>query len=88
MKSYAKNSKVEWKWAGNTITGTIVEIFTESVTKDIKGKKITRHGSPEKPAYLVCSDAGNLALKLATELNPTSNSQKKFNIKLFKNDPR
>lgn len=36
--------------------------------KTIKGKKIVRNGSPENPAVLVLSDAGNEALKLMSEL--------------------
>jgi hypothetical protein len=83
MEKFKKNAKVEWQWAGSVISGTVEEIFTESVTKEIKGKKITRHGTPEKPAYLVRSQAGNLALKLATELRGAS-SAKKFDIRLFK----
>lgn len=83
MGNFKLNSKVEWQWLGKPISGTVEEVFTESVTKEIKGKKITRHGTPEKPAYLVRSEAGNLALKLATELR-TSGAKKKFDIKLFK----
>ncbi|MES2770217.1 MAG: DUF2945 domain-containing protein [Bdellovibrionota bacterium] len=68
-KPFRKGSKVQWKWAGGIIEGVVEEIFKESITKTIKGKKITRHGSPEKPAYLVKSIAGNIALKLQTELS-------------------
>lgn len=63
------SQKIQWKWLGRVIDGEIVEVHPKSVTKTIKGKKITRHGSEDKPAYLVRSDAGNLALKLATELS-------------------
>ena len=68
MKNFRKNAKIKWKWAGNTIKGKIVEIFMGPVEKEIKGKKIKRNGTVEKPAYLVQSDAGNFALKLHTEL--------------------
>lgn len=61
-------AKVEWRWYGGVIDGVVEEVYFESVTREIKGKKITRHGSPEKPAYLVRSEAGNIALKLETEL--------------------
>lgn len=84
MEKLKKDAKVEWQWAGSVISGTVEEVFTESVTKEIKGKKITRHGTPEKPAYLVRSQAGNLALKLATELRGASPAKQKFDIKLFK----
>lgn len=83
MGNFKLKSKVQWQWLGKPISGIVEEIYTESVTKEIKGKKITRHGTPEKPAYLVRSEAGNLALKLATELRP-SGDKKNFDIRLFK----
>lgn len=84
MAMFRKKSKIEWSWAGNSIAGVVEEIFTESVTKTIKGKKITRHGSIEKPAYLVRSEAGNLALKLETELRPSQSKKTlKSSIKMF-----
>lgn len=60
--------KVIWKWMGREISGKVVEIHFEPVVKEIKGKLIKRNGSQEKPAYFVQSDAGNFALKLATEV--------------------
>lgn len=68
MPKFKKSAAVQWKWLGRTINGTVEDIFTDKVSKTIKGKKITRNGSLEKPAYLVKSDVGNLALKLETEL--------------------
>lgn len=68
MAQFKKSAKVQWKWLGRPIDGVVEEVFKTSITKTIKGKKITRHGSDEKPAYLVKSEAGNLALKLETEL--------------------
>lgn len=65
---FKKSAKVQWKWLGGLIDGKVEEIFFEPVTKTIKGKVIKRNGSSEKPAYLVRSEAGNLALKLETEL--------------------
>lgn len=67
---FAIRSRVQWKWMGGTVDGFVEEIFFESISKVIKGKKIVRHGSLEKPAYLVRSEAGNIALKLETELSP------------------
>jgi hypothetical protein len=68
MTAFKKNEKVQWKYLGRSVMGTVEDIFLESVTKTIKGKNITRNGSKEKPAYLVKSEAGNIALKLETEL--------------------
>ncbi len=75
MSEFRVGSKVQWKWAGGIIEGIVKEVFKETVIKTIKGKKITRHGSPEKPAYLVESLAGNLALKLQTELTARKTSK-------------
>lgn len=69
MAKFRKSSRVTWKWLGGTVEGKVEQVFHESITKEIKGKKITRHGTKEKPAYLVRSEAGNLALKLETELS-------------------
>ena len=68
FKPYKIGSKVQWKWAGGIVDGKIEEVFFSPTVKEIKGKMIKRNGSVEKPAYLVRSEAGNLALKLHTEL--------------------
>lgn len=61
-------AKIQWKWLGNIIDGKVEEVFMGPIEKEIKGKKIKRNGSVERPAYLVRSEAGNIALKLHTEL--------------------
>jgi hypothetical protein len=68
FKPYKVGTSVQWKWAGGIIDGTVEEVFMGPIEKEIKGKKIKRNGSVEKPAYLVRSAAGNFALKLHTEL--------------------
>ena len=68
MAKHAIGSKVYWKWMGGEIDGNVQGVFTAPVVREIKGKNIKRNGSPEKPAYLVKSEAGNLALKLETEI--------------------
>ena len=85
MAHFKKSAKVVWKWLGKSISGVVEEIYFDSVTKTIKGKKITRHGTKDKPAYLVKSEAGNLALKLATELHkPAVAKAKKSTPQMFK----
>lgn len=73
-------TKVQWKWLGRPIDGVVREVHLESVTKLIKGKSIKRNGSKEKPAYLVESVAGNLALKLETELSKPAAAAKKSKV--------
>jgi len=75
---FKKGQAIQWKWLGDLIDGTVQEIYFEPVVREIKGKKIKRNGSPEKPAYLVLSRAGNLALKLETEIHLPLKSKSKF----------
>lgn len=65
---YKVNEKVVWKWAGGAVKGIVEEVHFAPIEKTIKGSKIKRNGSVEKPAYVVKSEAGNIALKLHTEL--------------------
>ena len=66
--AFKKGAKIEWKWIGSRAEGVVVEVYAEPVTMTIKGKKITRKGSPAMPAYLVRSKNGGVALKLESEL--------------------
>ncbi len=77
------NQKVSWKWLGREIAGFVREIHTQKIVKTIKGKKITRNGSKDNPAYLVESEAGNIALKLGTELSLRSKASTKRMPTLF-----
>jgi hypothetical protein len=67
-KKHKKGDKVSWKFGGNTAKGKVKERFTEKVTKKIKGSKITRKASKEKPAYLVETKVGKKALKSGKQL--------------------
>ena len=62
-KAFEVGSKIKWKYIGYIIDGTVEEVFMGPVEKEIKGKKIKRNGSVEKPAYLVKSEAGNYCFK-------------------------
>ena len=68
FEPYKFGSSIKWKWVGGVIHWKIEEVFMGPIEKEIKGKMIKRNGSVEKPAYLVRSEAENLALKLHTEL--------------------
>lgn len=76
--AFKKGSRVQWKWMGRLIDGHVEEIFKESTTRVIKGKSIKRNGTPENPACLVKSEAGNFALKLESELRPFKKPETKF----------
>lgn len=68
MKQFNVGEIVRWKWMGGFVEGKVIEIFNSPISMIIKGKKIKRNGSKEKPAYYVQSESGNFALKLSTEL--------------------
>jgi hypothetical protein len=46
----------------------VADVFTERVTRKIKGKAITRNASRDEPAYLIKQDDGDRVLKSASEL--------------------
>ncbi len=77
LSQHSIGSKVQWRWLGRDILGVVKEVYTETIIKTIKGKAIKRKGSVENPAYLVESVAGNLALKLHSELKPASTAAAK-----------
>jgi hypothetical protein len=86
VRSFQKGQEVIWMWLGREIKGKVLEAYLEPVVREIKGKKIKRNGSPDRPAYLVQSEAGNLALKLHSELKEfkiDKNRQKKSIPKMF-----
>lgn len=63
--------EVEWDWGSGTGTGTVIERFTDKVTRTIEGSEITRDASEEDPAYLLEQDDGSQVLKSTTELRTT-----------------
>ncbi|ATU92891.1 DUF2945 domain-containing protein [Phyllobacterium zundukense] len=66
MTHFHKGARVEWgKGVG---TGKIVEQFTKSVTRTIKGVEVTRKASRDEPAYMIEQDDGGRVLKSASEL--------------------
>lgn len=69
MAKFKKGTEVEWAWGRGHATARVKEIFTDSVTRTIKGKRITRHGTKEEPAYLLEQENGNEVLKSESELH-------------------
>ena len=60
----AKGTKVKWKWGSGTATGKVIETYSESVTKTIKGSKITRNGR----ALFIEQEDGDKVLKSESEV--------------------
>ncbi|MBZ9656679.1 DUF2945 domain-containing protein [Phyllobacterium lublinensis] len=68
MTQFHKGARVEWVWAKDVGTGKIVEQFTKSVTRTIRGVEVTRKASKDEPAYMIEQDDGGRVLKSASEL--------------------
>lgn len=66
--AYRKGASVSWSWGQGTAEGTVDEVFKKPVSRTIKGKRIRRNASEEKPAYLVKQADGARALKSHSEL--------------------
>lgn len=68
MTYFHKGARVEWNWAKGVGAGKVVEEFTKSVTRRIKGVEVTRKASKDEPAYMIEQDDGGRVLKSASEL--------------------
>ena len=45
--------EVAWNWGSSHIEGEVVEKTDKKITKEIKGKPITKNGEKDNPAYFV-----------------------------------
>jgi hypothetical protein len=59
---------VSWRWGAHRARGRVEQVFTKPVSRTIKGTRVRRNASQEKPAYLVTQPDGGYALKSHTEL--------------------
>ena len=66
---YSEGDKVEWNWGNGTGTGKVTKVYTQDVTKTIKGSEITRHASGDEPALLIEQEDGDAVLKSASEVS-------------------
>lgn len=65
---YQSGDKVEWDWGDGTATGEVEETHQSSITRTIKGSKVTRNGSSDDPALEIKQDDGTKVLKLSSEV--------------------
>jgi len=68
VAGYEIGTRVQWNWGKGTGTGEITEVFTDDVTRTIKGNKVTRKPSAEEPAYMIKQDDGDHVLKSHSEV--------------------
>lgn len=67
--SFQTGDEVTWSWGDGTASGVIKQIYTDDVTKTIKGTEVTRNASDDDPAYLIEQDDGDRVLKSGSEIN-------------------
>ncbi|MCC8408753.1 DUF2945 domain-containing protein [Mucilaginibacter sp. UR6-1] len=63
-----KGDTVHWNWGSSEAEGKIEKKHTGKVEKTIKGSKVTRNASKDKPAYEVKQKDGGKVLKSESEL--------------------
>jgi hypothetical protein len=61
-------TRVSWAWGRGRAEGTVTAVHRETISKSIKGSRITRHGSRADPAYEIEQDDGTRVLKLRSEV--------------------
>ena len=69
MTKFSKGDRVEWSWGNGTASGEVTEVFTDKVTRTIKGNEVTRNASEDEPAYMIEQSDGDRVLKSASELS-------------------
>ena len=65
---YTKGDDVKWKWGNGWGHGTVVQRFTDDVTRTIDGNEVTRTASGDEPAYLIEQEDGDRVLKSHSEV--------------------
>lgn len=69
-KAFSKGDDVKWNWGQGQAEATVSEVHTERVERTIDGKKKTRNGTDDNPAYVLEQSNGQTVLKLHSELMP------------------
>ncbi|GAA3955696.1 DUF2945 domain-containing protein [Hymenobacter algoricola] len=72
-----KGTQVTWKYGTGTATGKIEETHKDSITRRLQGAEITRHGTPENPAFVIVQESGDRVLKLQSEVKAAAAKTKK-----------
>ena len=63
-----RGTKVKWKWSGGIAKGKVIEAFTETAIKTIKGQKVVRNGEEGNKALYIQQEDGTKVLKLESEV--------------------
>lgn len=68
VQAFKLGAKVKWNWMGHAVCGQVEKVYTTRVSKTFRETVFARNGTPEKPAYVIKSEAGNRVVKSHTEL--------------------
>lgn len=68
MQTIKVGDAVEWRWGRSKAQGTVKRRFTNDVTRQIKGKRITRKADRGEPAFLIGQADGGRVLKSQSEV--------------------
>lgn len=70
--SYKVGDEVQWNWGDGTAEGVIEKVYTEKVTRTIKGTEVTRNATNEDPAYYIKQSDDDTVLKSHSEIEKKS----------------
>lgn len=59
---------VQWNWVSGTTKGKVIEMYSEKVTKTIKGTEVTRNGEKGNMALYIKQEDGDHVLKSESEV--------------------
>jgi len=68
MARYSEGTEVKWSWGQGTASGKIDTVYTDDVTRMIKGTQVTRNAAEDEPAYYIKQDDGDAVLKSHSEV--------------------
>jgi hypothetical protein len=69
---YNEGDKVKWEWGNGTARGTVQTVYTQKITRKIKGEEVTRDADNDNPAYYIKQSDGDAVLKKHSELQKAS----------------
>jgi len=66
--AYNVGDKVKWEWGEGTAKGEIKKVYTQKITRKIKGNEVTREADDDCPAYYIEQSDDGEALKSHSEV--------------------
>jgi hypothetical protein len=63
-----KGDTVHWNWGKSEAEGKVEKVDTEPVEKTIKGTKVKRNASKDKPALEIKQENGSKVIKSESEV--------------------